>query len=143
MDKFAEWSRDLDFPYSELRDRLEFLEPRLLDDYDPTRGEARFSRRLSEWLDGVGSDNEQRELFALLEYIYFVGEDELSVLYRESFNAQVMWWLSADYPSLGDAGHQDFINREVERYLVLSRDGQHEHCSVSPLEPNIRKIPSS
>jgi hypothetical protein len=114
MDKFQQWARDPDFTLGDLYERLSYLEGELFTHYEPTLGDTRFSQRLADWLDGVGSEADQRSLFALLEHLYFVGERELEVLYRQAFNAQVMWWLSDDFSELGSSSHRPYLDDQLK-----------------------------
>lgn len=70
------------------------LEHYLFADYEPTYGGPNFQDRLTAWLDSAGTEADQQLLFQMLGDLYFAGQDEFSVLYRDAFDGPVMWWLT-------------------------------------------------
>jgi hypothetical protein len=84
----------IDTETEELRIRLTDLEDLLFDEYVPAKEGKPFKARLKAWLAGVGSDEDERLLLKMLENLYFVGQKELDVLYRQVFRTDITWWLS-------------------------------------------------
>jgi hypothetical protein len=86
----------------ELYSRLLYMDGYLFAEYVPAREEPAFDSRLQDWLNSTGDEVDRRKLFGLLEYLYFIGERELDILYRKAFRADVMWWLTPPDVRLDD-----------------------------------------
>jgi hypothetical protein len=97
MNRFYEWSTDAerDLDYSSDFELLVFMDKHLFHEYEPTKlGGPVFKRRLYEWLDGVPDEADQKLLFKLTRWIYYVGAPELLSLYTEAYTSNFSWWLA-------------------------------------------------
>jgi len=99
---------------AELHERLTYLDQELFAEYVPAKDDAAFGKRLRDWLTSAGDEADRRQLFSLLEHLYFVGQKELDVLYQQAFRSEVMWWLSPPSLSLGDAGFKEALKTAIE-----------------------------
>ena len=77
---------------------LAFLEKNVFEDYEPSKsGHYDFHTRLIDWLANVDdNENDQKTLFRLLPYIFYVGREEFDTLYRVAFTYHITHWLLSD-----------------------------------------------
>jgi hypothetical protein len=90
----ADWKRTGTSDEIQLIERLEYLDDALFHEYVPCRDAPGFDHRLKQWLNGVGDETDRRELFSMLAYLYFIGKQEMDVLYEHAFHGEVRWWLT-------------------------------------------------
>jgi len=96
-DKVQRWAAtetgDLD--YNSIHAEIEYLIAHRFDQYVPTIGPAPdFRTRFVKWLDNAGlSESDQKLLFRLVPYIFFLGREEFIALQRGAFLGPVYRWL--------------------------------------------------
>jgi len=96
-DKVQQWAAketgDLD--YNAIHAEIEYLIAHRFDQYVPTTGpEPDFRTRFIRWLDNGGlSEDDQKLLFRLVPYIFFLGREEFIALQRAAFLGPVLRWL--------------------------------------------------
>jgi hypothetical protein len=96
-DKFTKWIREgkADDLIFEAKAIVDNLSGRLFADYEPTRGpHLDFQDRLESWLEkNKLSDKNQRVLFSLIRYLFFIGVKEFDTLFQVAFNEYFITWL--------------------------------------------------
>ena len=96
-DKVQHWAAketgDLD--YNAIHAEIEYFIARRFDQYVPTIGpEPDFRTRFISWLNNSGiSEDDQKLLFRLVPYIFFLGREESMALQRAAFLGPVHRWL--------------------------------------------------
>lgn len=101
--------------YSELNLKILHLTGHLFCNYEPTLGpELKFEDRLNNWLENTAIEDEQKILFELVPHLFYLGEEEFRVLYREAYNTVFARWLLDDLKiSLTDVKQKDLINKAI------------------------------
>lgn len=97
------WANEENDPiYRFINTKIKFLGAELFHDYEPTIG-SNFSTRLEKWILNAGNNNDQKTLFKLLPYIFYVGKKEYNNLQRVAYNEIIARWLiDTDHISLDD-----------------------------------------
>src|SRR5580692_609416 len=95
-DKLNRWFREL-ADGQELQDiwtLVEHLEKELYEQFAPTSGpHPRFWRRFSDWLSHLPKESDQKNLLRLVQYLFFVGQQEFQAFYRTAYNGPIARWL--------------------------------------------------
>jgi hypothetical protein len=92
--KVNKWVQNGESRYSDINLRIIHLDRRLFSDYEPAIGPGpNFLKRLNDWLENVADEEDQKTLFELVPYIFYIGREELNVLYREAYNTVFAKWL--------------------------------------------------
>lgn len=96
--KLATWIRadpDNETGIRSLKSKVDYLADVLYHEYRPTmagqHGEFRY--RLERWINSAATDEQKRQMFLLLEYLFFVGQKEFDALYLTAFSRHVAEWL--------------------------------------------------
>jgi hypothetical protein len=96
-DKVQRWAAQEtgDLDYNAIHAEIEYLIAHRFDQYVPTIGpEPDFRTRFIKWLDNGGlSEDDQKLLFRLVPYIFFLGREEFIALQRAAFLGPVYRWL--------------------------------------------------
>jgi hypothetical protein len=95
-EKVQRWSAEEqgDVDFNALYALIEFLASRRFNEYSPTFGpHPNFRSRLASWLDNSISDEEQKLLFRLIPYVFFMGRDEIAALQRSTFRIPIIRWI--------------------------------------------------
>ncbi len=96
-DKVQRWAAQEtgDLDYNAIHAEIEYLIAHRFDQYVPTIGpEPDFRTRFIKWLDNGGlSEDDQKVLFRLVPYIFFLGREEFVALQRAAFLGPVYRWL--------------------------------------------------
>lgn len=94
QNKVNKWDQNGDVRFREINRRINHLNDRLFHDYEPALGPGpNFIKRLGEWLDNIIEEDDQKILFELVPEIFYVGREELNVLYREAYHSIFAKWL--------------------------------------------------
>lgn len=92
--KVNKWVQNGEDKYSDINLRIIHLNDRLFFDYEPSLGHSpNFLKRLGDWLDNLTNEDDQKTLFELVPHIFYVGREELNVLYREAYHTVFAKWL--------------------------------------------------
>lgn len=92
--KVFNWVQNGDVKYTEINLRINHLYRWLFSDYEPTLGPGNtFLDRLGSWLENIPDEDDQKLLFELIPHVFYVGREELNVLYREAYNTVFARWL--------------------------------------------------
>ena len=115
-----------------LRSLYELLAGQLFCQYEPTkiispRITRDFLFRLERWLEGLPSDDERWAAFRSIEYLFFVGQDELEELYRCAYDHILVKWL-IDRESL------DIFSPDFDKGLQSAQ----EACWPCPVTDSLR-----
>lgn len=98
--------------YQRIYDMAEYFAKSRYNQYIPTIGpDPDFSTRLRDWLDGLHDVKDQKSLFGLIPYIFFITHREFQTLYRAAFKGVITQWL-IDTAGIG------FDNNSIEGQLV-------------------------
>jgi hypothetical protein len=94
-DKVNRWGQGGDPKFSDINLKINHLNRWLYNDYEPGIGPGPdFIKRLSDWLENVsGDEDDQKILFELVPHMFYIGREELNVLYREAYNTIFARWL--------------------------------------------------
>jgi hypothetical protein len=96
-DKVQRWAvqETGDLDYNAIHAEIEYLIEHRFDQYIPTIGpEPDFRTRFVKWLDNGGlSEDDQKLLFRLVPYVFFLGREEFIALQRAAFLGPVYRWL--------------------------------------------------
>jgi hypothetical protein len=96
-EKVQRWaSQELgDLDYNAIHAEIEYLIAQRFEQYMPTIGpEPDFRARFIKWLDNGGlAEDDQKLLFRLIPYIFFLGREEFIALQRAAFLGPVQRWL--------------------------------------------------
>jgi hypothetical protein len=88
------WDQNGDERFREINRKIIHLDEWLFSDYEPLIGTGpSFWKRLSSWLDNVDDEEDQKLLFQLVPHIFYIGREELNVLYREAYHRVFAQWL--------------------------------------------------
>jgi hypothetical protein len=100
--------------YSGINRRIIYLNSRLFNDYEPHSGPSLdFYNRLNRWLENAATDFDQKTLFELIPHLFYIGREELNVLYREAYITNYARWLI-------DILNIDFTNSNISEILNSS-----------------------
>lgn len=92
--KVNQWVQGGETKYTDINLRIVHLNDWLFHDYEPAIGSGpRFFKRLSSWLDNSNDEEDQKLLFELVPHIFYIGREELNVLYREAYQTVFAKWL--------------------------------------------------
>jgi len=92
--KVNKWVQNGENKYGDINRKIIHLNHWLFSDYEPSLGPGPdFVTRLSKWLDNVDEEEEQKLLFELVPHIFYIGREELNVLYREAYHTVFAKWL--------------------------------------------------
>ena len=73
---------------------LYFLERKLYFQYEPCQPpHPGYWERLKDWLNNFSSEEDQQLAFELAAKLYFIGREEIKVMYRSAFAGPVTRWL--------------------------------------------------
>jgi len=102
--KVNKWVQNGESRFSDINQRIIHLNHWLFSDYEPSLGpSSNFLKRLGNWLDNITDEEDQKTLFELIPYIFYMGREELNVLYREAYHKVFAQWLidevKADFTS--------------------------------------------
>ncbi len=96
-DKVQRWAGQEigELDYNAIHAEIEYLIAQRFDQYVPTIGPAPdFRTRFIKWLDNGGiSEDDQKLLFRLVPYIFFLGREEFLALQRAAFLGPVHRWI--------------------------------------------------
>lgn len=93
-DKVYRWVQNGDEKFSDINLKINHLNHWLFSDYEPAVGPGpNFMKRLSDWLANIKDEEEQKILFELVTHIFYVGREELNVLYREAYQTIFARWI--------------------------------------------------
>jgi hypothetical protein len=65
---------------------------------------------LNEWIENLSSDKDQKILFELVPHIFYIGREELNLLYREAYITHFARWLI-------DISNIDLASKNIESLL--------------------------
>lgn len=92
--KVESWDKFGNNRFSEINLKIIHLDEWLFSDYEPQYGPNKsFMTRLNAWLENIPDQKDQQTLFELVPNIFYVGREELNVLYREAYNTNYITWL--------------------------------------------------
>lgn len=92
--KVNKWVQNGGDKFDDINRKINHLNQWLFNDYEPAIGPGpNFLKRLGDWLDNTTDEEEQKLLFELVPHIFYVGREELNVLYREAYQAVFARWL--------------------------------------------------
>lgn len=92
--KVNKWVQNGENKFSDINLRIIHLNHWLFSDYEPTLGPGpNFLKRLGDWLENINDEEDQKILFELVPNIFYVGRQELNVLYREAYQTVFARWL--------------------------------------------------
>jgi hypothetical protein len=106
-----------DLDYNSIYALIEFLSAHRYHEYGPTFGpHLDFRERLTEWLANGVPEQDQKLLFQLVPYIFFVGRDEIAALQRATFRNSILRWVIEDAGiDFADPDLDNSILREIRR----------------------------
>jgi hypothetical protein len=88
------WVQNGEERFSDINLQINHLHHWLFSDYEPGLGpNPSFLKRLADWLNNVADESDQKVLFELVPHLFYVGREELNVLYREAYHAVFARWL--------------------------------------------------
>jgi hypothetical protein len=80
--------------YSDINRKIIYLSERLFTDYELELGpKLQFFKKLNNWLENISDDDDQKLMFELIPYCFYIGREEMNVLYREAYITQYINWL--------------------------------------------------
>jgi len=94
----VDWCRsDVDSQnvYSETKAMIEFFEKVLFEEYVPVRAgdHGAFGLRLARWIGSAEIENDRRNLFLLLRYLFFLGPEDMKSAHLTAYSKNVLSWL--------------------------------------------------
>lgn len=95
-DKVQRWDNENPdaYKFMLINKRIIHLNDRLFHDYEPSIGpKSTFFTRLNDWLENLDNVDEQKLLFELVPNLFYIGREELIVLYREAYHTVYGRWL--------------------------------------------------
>jgi len=90
VDKWA--LEDNDPIYRFINSKITFLAAELFHDYEPTTT-LNFHTRLEKWILNTNINNDQKTLFKLLPYIFYLGKKEFNNLQHVAYNEIIARWI--------------------------------------------------
>ncbi len=143
--KVYKWVQNGEDKYSDINLRIIHLNHWLFSDYEPTLGPGpNFLKRLGDWLENINDEEDQKILFELVPNIFYVGREELNVLYREAYQTIFARWLidqiKSDFSSstvLEDL-NAEIINTWFCPFTDSLRINQFYHINNIPSSHNLR-----
>lgn len=93
----TEWSKDLEHGdgVQELFDFYTYMQKHLFFNYEPeTAGAPKFSDRLYNWISNVDSDEDQKILFRLVEWIFYLGVEDQKALFVSAYDEIIVPFLA-------------------------------------------------
>lgn len=142
--KVHKWVQNGENKYGDINRKIIHLNQWLFSDYEPALGSGpNFITRLAKWLENVSDEEEQKLLFELVPHIFYIGREELNVLYREAYHTVFAKWLIDNVNvSFTDHNALKALNDEVVRtwfcpltdslrinqfYHINDIPGKHDH----------------
>lgn len=142
--KVKKWDGSGGYKFTELNQQIIHLNKWLFYDYEPLLGGGpTFMQRLDSWLENSRVDEEQKLMFELIPHLFYVGQHELNVLYREAYHSIFAKWLIDQLKvSLNETDVQTKLNDEIghtwfcpftdslrinQFYHINNIPGQHDH----------------
>ncbi len=92
-EKINRWIQNGDDRFTEINLRINYLNDWLYYDYEPMLGGSYFLTRLASWLDNTKDEADQKTLLELVPHIFYIGREELNILYREAYHSIFARWL--------------------------------------------------
>lgn len=142
--KVNKWVQNGEDKFSDINLRIIHLNEWLFSDYEPALGPGpNFMKRLGDWLENITDEEDQKIMFELVPHIFYVGREELNVLYREAYQTVFAKWLidqtDVDFTSSTileelnvEVGHSWFCPftdslRINQFYHINDIPGKHDH----------------
>jgi len=98
-----------------LRDQLIWLQRELFSEYEPNRYEN-FDDRLAIWLENLSNETDKKDLFRLLDHLFFIGKQQFDSLCRAAYSDQTVRWII-------DRGNLDIQSPSISSEIdVLTSD---------------------
>jgi len=95
--KINSWVSQGDSKYLDINQKIIHLEEWLFSDYEPSIGpNSKFFKRLNDWLENLKDETDQKILLEMVTNIFYIGREELNVLYREAYKTKFARWLIDD-----------------------------------------------
>jgi len=92
--KINRWVQNGDDRFIDINLKVNHLHEWLFYDYEPLQSAGpNFLKRLNDWLENLSDENDQKLLFELVPHIFYMGREELNVLYREAYQTNFARWL--------------------------------------------------
>jgi hypothetical protein len=143
--KVNKWVQNGEEKFSDINLRINHLNQWLFSDYEPAIGPGpKFLKRFSDWLGNIDNEEQQKQLFELVPNIFYIGRDELNVLYREAYQTVFARWLIDDIgkdftsPNLFQELNAEVINTWFCPFTDSLRINQFYHINDIPGTHNHR-----
>ncbi len=131
--------------FSLINRKIIYLSEKLFFDYEPHVGTKReFFARLGSWLDNMQDEEKQKLLFELVPKIFYIGREEMNLLYREAYITNYARWLidttQFDFISFGDSEVLNNLVADTWFYPLTDslRINQFYHVNDIPGKHNYR-----
>ena len=96
--KVAHWDENVESgeinKFNFINRQIIYLNKRLYQDYEPHLSSKKdFFSRLNSWLDNIADETHKQILFELIPKLFYVGREELNLLYKEAYVTNYAKWL--------------------------------------------------
>lgn len=96
-EKIRKWSRSTDdnVDFYEIHQQIEHLADNIFHEYEPCLGanQLEFRYRLRDWINSAPLESDQKILFQLIPFLFFIGGNEFNSLYETALNGPIARWL--------------------------------------------------